>query len=253
MSVPISLLVVDIDGCLVAIEHAPYRLERLAEVARFNRLSLSDPRVPPLTILSGRPHPYVDALMQILDIRLPAIFENGAGLAWRDPYVVQYRDEAEAGRESLEALARELRGRDDLFIQPGKTASLTVFPLSGRERGGIEAELRELVDRLSLDLIVDPAGECVNLLVPGVDKGLGLRWLAKEVGVRLEAVAGMGDSIGDLAWLPLCGLSAAPRNAVERVRRAVDEPLDGDDIDALIGLYERAIALNAGEASRQTD
>ncbi|MEX2536434.1 MAG: HAD family hydrolase [Trueperaceae bacterium] len=241
----IRLLVVDIDGCLVAIEHAAYDLAGLARVADLNRQSREDETVPPLTILSGRPHPYVDALMQILDIQVPAIFENGAGLALRSPYGARYRPEAESGRADLENLGRELRRHCEFSIQPGKSASLTLFPRDD-EAGisEIERVLAELFERHSLDLVIDPAQECVNVLVPGVDKGLGLRWLAEELGVPLAQVAGIGDSVGDLAWLSQCGLSCAPSNAEERVRESVDGVSAYEDVAAVIELYERVIESN---------
>lgn len=244
----VRLLVVDIDGCLVEVEHAAYDLERLARVAELNTRSLRDPAVPPLTILSGRPHPYVDALMQILDIRVPAIFENGAGLAIRSPYGARYRAEVERGREALQKLSRELAGRDGLTIQPGKSASLTVFPMD-RDEGieWIEALLSELFERHSLELVIDPAQECVNVLVPGVDKGMGLRWLAEEVGVELGQVAGIGDSLGDLAWLSLCGLSWAPANAQEAVRERVKKVSQHRDVAAVLDLYSFAIEANRAQ------
>ena len=251
MNDAIRLLVVDIDGCLVPVEHGPYDLVRLARVADLNRLSREDPAVPPLTILSGRPHPYVDALMQILDIQLPAIFENGAGLATRSPYGARYRPEAERGREALGHLTRELSGREDLTIQPGKSASLTVFPADRAAGiGWLEELLAELLERNSLELLLDPAQECVNVLVPGVDKGLGLRWLAEEVEVPLEQVAGIGDSPGDLAWLSLCGHSAAPANAVQQVKERVDEVSRLEDVAAVVELYERVVERNRLASTR---
>ncbi|HEX7005467.1 MAG TPA: HAD hydrolase family protein [Trueperaceae bacterium] len=242
---PIRLLVVDIDGCLVAVEHAAYDLGNLARVAELNRSSLTDPAVPPLTILSGRPHPYVDALMQVLDIRVPAIFENGAGLAVRSPYTARYRAEVERGRVSLAVLARELGGRPELTIQPGKSASLTVFPVDPDEGiEGIERLLEEIVEREALELVLDPAQECVNVLVRGVDKGLGLRWLADELALPLSQIAGIGDSLGDLAWLELCGFSCAPANAVEAVQLRVDSVSEFEDVRAVEELYRAVIERN---------
>lgn len=242
---PIQLLVVDIDGCLVGVEHAAFDLISLARLAELNRESRRDAAIPPLTILSGRPHPYVDALMQILDIRVPAVFENGAGLARRFPYAARYRPEAERGREALQLLSRELSARQGLTIQPGKSASLTVFPVDPDDGiRPIEELLAELFEEHSLDLVIDPAQECVNVLVPGVDKGLGLRWLAEELGVPLDGMAGIGDSAGDLAWLTLCGLSCAPANAVPEVAGSVDRVSVYEDIAAVIELYEELIEAN---------
>lgn len=245
MTAPIRLVVVDIDGCLVAVEHASYDLQALARLAELNRRSRFDSAVPPLTILSGRPHPYVDALMQMLDITLPAIFENGAGLALRSPYGARYRQEVERGRDHLARLESEVASQPGMTIQPGKSASLTVFPEEAASgTGDVERVLAEILERQRLDLVIDPAHECVNVLVPGVDKGLGLSWLADEAGVAPAEIAGIGDSIGDLAWLELCGLAVAPANADERLRARVDSVSEHDDIEAVLELYLGVVEVN---------
>jgi hydroxymethylpyrimidine pyrophosphatase-like HAD family hydrolase len=246
---PIRVLVVDIDGCLVPVEHAAYDLEALGRVAALNRLSRTDGSVPALTILSGRPHPYVDALMQILDIELPAVFENGAGLAVRAPYHARFRKEVDAGRAALTTLRGELERFPEFTLQPGKSASLTVFPLDQAAGiGEIERVVAGLLERHGLDLVIDPAFECVNVLVPGVDKGTGLGWLAQETGVGRSRIAGIGDSEGDLAWLRHCALSGAPANAHPRVRDAVDVVSARKDVGAVLELYTALTEANRAVA-----
>lgn len=245
LSAPIRLLVVDIDGCLVPVEHASYDLAALARLAELNRRSRIERAVPPLTILSGRPHPYVDALMQLLDITVPAIFENGAGLAVRSPYHARYRQEVERGRGALAKLATELARLPGLTVQPGKSASLTVFPAEPTARiADVERTVAELLERHGLELLIDPAHECVNILVPGVDKGLGLRWLAEEVGVSTGEVAGIGDSVGDLPWLELCGVAVAPANGDERLQARVEAVSAHEDIAAVLELYAAVTEAN---------
>lgn len=242
---PIRLVVADIDGCLVSLHHAAYDLERLAEVAALNRRSRTDPTVPPLTLLSGRPHPYVDALMQIVDVSLPAVFENGVGMAIRDPYHARLRPESQRGLEALERLRTVLEERAEVALQPGKMASMSVFPFGeGRDAAGVEALVRDAVEREGLNLRLDPARDCVNVLLPGIDKGVGLRWLAETVGVEPRTIAGIGDSAGDLSWLEACGVSCAPANADPDVRARADLQPDGEDVAALLFLYRRVIAHN---------
>lgn len=248
---PIRLVVADIDGCLVAVEHASYDLDRLAALRALSSRSGSDQEAPQLTLLSGRPHAYVDALMQVLDIRLPAIFENGAGMAVRWPYKTLFRPEADLARDSLTVLTHELQGRSDVAIQPGKSASLTVFPAdAGAGIKWVEAMLIELIDDRSLGLVVDPAQECVNVLLPGVNKALGLRWLAEELGMSPTEIAGIGDSVGDLGWLMECGLSHAPANASRLVRDSVDNVSAYENIGAVLELFDVVIRANRALARR---
>jgi HAD superfamily hydrolase (TIGR01484 family) len=240
-----KLLAVDIDGCLVPVQHATYDLATLSDIAELNRQSRLDDTVPPLTIISGRPHAYVDALMQILDIAHPASFENGAGLAFRKPYHATLVPEAVERAPDLEALAHRLRERSDMIVQPGKIASLTVlwYPTNKDVRElaiSTERHIREL----GLDLIVEPSQDCVNVLVPGVDKTRGLLQLAETIGLDVADIAGIGDSVGDIEWLKLCGASCAPANAHPDVRSAVTYRASRADAAALLEFYRALIAEN---------
>lgn len=242
---PIRVLAVDIDGCLVPVEHAAYDLPTLHEIAELNRLGKTDASVPALTIISGRPHAYVDALMQLLDVDLPASFENGAGLAHRAPYHATLVPEVARRGDQLEALARSLRAVPDVILQPGKVASLSVFWYP--DSRDVE-ELVELVDARiragGFDLHVDPSQDCVNVLVPGVDKRRGLELVAEAAGIPPEAVAGIGDSLGDIGWLRACGISCAPANAHPEVREAATHVSELKDADALLSFYRALVDAN---------
>jgi hydroxymethylpyrimidine pyrophosphatase-like HAD family hydrolase len=242
---PIRVFACDIDGCLAVPGHAAYDLGRLHAIAELNRASVHDPTVPALTIVTGRPHPYVDAVMQALDVRLPASFENGAGLATRHPYRAWLLPEAGAGLESLRRMIEIVEARDDVFLQMGKVASLSVF-WTDRER-----PLQELVDLLhrlieehDLPLDVDPSTDCVNVLPPGVDKAVGFRALCAAAGVEQGAVAGIGDSVGDLPWLRLCGIGVAPLVAADAVRAEVTHASDLPAVEAALATYEALVAAN---------
>ena len=242
---PIRVLAIDIDGCLVPVQHAPYELEAVAEVARLQRASRDDPRIPELTILSGRPHAYVDAVMQVLDVRAPASFENGAGIAFRHPYGFELAPAAAARRDDLAELARVLGARDDVVVQPGKVASLSVFAYPG---GGdverLEALVAGLLEARGSDLVVEPSQDCVNVLVPGIDKDFGLTALSEELEVPVDEIAGIGDSYGDAAWLARCAASCAPANAHASVQEIATFRSAHDDVTALLEFYRFLIDRN---------
>lgn len=261
MSAPrIELVVADIDGCLVGVGHAAYRIDRVKAVVELQQRSRHDRDVPPLTLLSGRPHPYVDALMQLFDVEAPAVFENGAGLAHRNPYGATFDPAVARHRAALEAVRDAVAREPQLMVQEGKRASLSVFPRGGAADapGGraarvdaVLARVREIRDGLGVELVLDPSTDCVNVLAPGVDKTSGLAWLARETGVPGTAMAGIGDSVGDAGWLAACGLSCAPAPADEAVRRAVSFAPDLPDIDALLALYREVIRRNRGAHDRE--
>lgn len=106
------------------------------------------------------------------------------------------------------------------------------------------AMLRRLLEEHDLELDLDPSTDCVNVLLPGVDKAVGFRAMCAAIGVSEAAVAGIGDSVGDLPWLRLCGVSVAPRVSDEAVRAAVGHPSDLPDVEASLRTCEALIAAN---------
>ncbi len=243
---PVLVFACDIDGCLAAVGHAAYDLPSLHALAELNRASADDPTVPALTLLTGRPHPYVDAMMQVLDIRLPVSFENGAGLATREPYEAWLVPEAQTNLAALEQCEQLLAERDDVFVQFGKVASLSVFPTDdGPDVDTLAAQLRALLQEHELQLVVDPsASDCVNVLLPGVDKALGLAALCETLDLPEVAVAGLGDSVGDVEWLRRCGVSFAPADASSEARAAVTHASQRRDVAAVVEAYEALVAAN---------
>jgi len=248
---PVLVYACDIDGCLAAVGHAAYDLVAFQGLAERNRLSADDPTVPALTFVTGRPHAYVDALMQALDVRLPVSFENGAGLATRHPYEAWLVDEVEAGRAAMAAAHAALDAHDEVFVQFGKIASLSIFDATGeRDVEALAVFLRALVRDAGWDLEVDPSTDCVNLLLPGVDKAVGLVALCETLDVPEAAVAGIGDSVGDVAWLRRCGVSVAPANAVDEVKAVVTAVSVRHDVAAALEAYDALIAANRVLAAR---
>lgn len=130
----IRLLVFDVDGVLTRGEAKALDLGLLAELAELNRAARADPARPAATLCTGRPAPYVEALLQAIDGRLPAVYENGCGLYLPAEYRFLPHPKLGDGR-AFAAARRRLRaalvatGR--AFIQPGKEHSLSLFPLDG--------------------------------------------------------------------------------------------------------------------------
>ena len=242
---PIRVFACDIDGCLAAVDHAPYDLERLHAIAELNRASAGDSTVPALTFVTGRPHGYVDAFMQALEVRLPASFENGAGLATRLPYRAWLSPAVERGRQLVADAERVLGERDDVFVQLGKVASLSVFPTDPAwPVPDLTRALQDLLDRHGLPLDVDPSTGCVNLLLRGIDKATGFLDMCEVEGLDPAQVAGIGDASGDLPWLRHCRASFAPTNALPEVREAVTHAVDLPDVAATLAAYQALVAAN---------
>ncbi|HEY3522568.1 MAG TPA: HAD hydrolase family protein [Candidatus Limnocylindrales bacterium] len=220
---PIALVLADVDGCLTAGEGRPIDLEVLAEVARVNERSRSDPHVPAISLCTGRPAPYVEVLVQEIAAYRPSIFENGCGLLTMDPYgfMAHPRIDAEvmtAFRAGIESLDRALVVPGRATWQPGKSYSGTLYPTDG-DVHALWVTARAL---LGDGFYVDEGVECINVMPAGLDKGVGVEWLCSVADLSPDEVAGVGDAGSDLVFLDKVGFAAAPANATPDVRAAVD-------------------------------
>jgi HAD superfamily hydrolase (TIGR01484 family) len=82
--------------------------------------------------------------------------------------------------------------------------------------------VRELIDTMGLHhLQVIMNKGAVMILPQDVDKASGLKSALKLLNLAPEAVVGVGDAENDLAFLNLCGFSAAVSNALDEVAKAV--------------------------------
>jgi len=221
----IQLVILDIDGVLSEGEGQPLDLELLGLLASLNRAAREAPAAPAVTLCSGRPAPYLEVMMQAIDAHLPGIFENGAGLYTAHPYSFLPHP-ALAGSDQIpqvrEALDRGLIQTGRAFIQPGKLHTLTLFAEDPAETRLLAEWAETALGPLAAQIDLVYSTSCLNVLPHGIDKGLGVGWLAERTGIPLAVMLGVGDSDVDLPFLKRVGHSAAPSNANASVRAIVD-------------------------------
>jgi len=105
-----------------------------------------------------------------------------------------------------------------------------------------ESEVQRLIDRLHVDLAVILNRESVMILPQGIDKGTGLRAALRILTLAPSEVVGIGDAENDLAFLRLCGFSAAVANAIDALKREVDYVTGQDDGAGVAEIIEQVIA-----------
>jgi HAD superfamily hydrolase (TIGR01484 family) len=212
-----GLVVTDIDGCLwpgfgAPADLTPLHRLRAASAAAGGRL---------LTVATGRAPMYALAVAQLLDLRLPLVAEHGAlflepdtlSLAWSDEELrTRWPDLEAACRRRLAPLAQRFR------VEPGKSATLSLHPVD-RDVAGLHAAVAAAL--ADLPVTVNRSSLAVDVVAAGVDKGFGLRCLAQRLGVDLDAVLAIGDSLGDVPMLDTAGFAACPANADDDARAAV--------------------------------
>jgi 3-deoxy-D-manno-octulosonate 8-phosphate phosphatase KdsC-like HAD superfamily phosphatase len=243
----VRVVLADVDGVVTPGEGHPARLSVLQRLTDINAAALTDPLVPAVTLCTGRQAPYVEVMAQMTGAFLPCSFEHGAGLFF--PRAFQYVFHPRLGDDHFAQVARvrgalDLRGR--AFVQPGKEAMVTLFPLGDTPLQAIAGDARAAVVRLGLDFTVEMNVTGVEVRPRGIDKGEGCRWLSSLLGLGLERFGGVGDSEPDLAYLSLPGLgfSACPSNATAGVKAAVSYVSQSENGEGLLEIVAKVEEMN---------
>lgn len=245
----IKLLAVDIDGCITPGEGQPASLETLARLKQINELAGRDPDVPAVTLCTGRQQPFVDLMCQMIGCRKPAIFESGSGLYMPETYEFLFHpsitdEKIESLREYERVVRAEMVRGGTSKLQPGKEVSLSVYPRAGYSVEDNAAQLRELLKRTGADLVLDVSRLCVNVLFPGIDKGEGVRWVGRVLGLARGEMGAVGDAPGDICSFEAAGFGAAPANAAPEVIAAADFTAPRENGLGVLDIVDEVIKRN---------
>lgn len=222
-----KLIVLDCDGILSKGEAAPFDLDMFARLAELNHRSRSGEAVPAVTLNTGRPSAYVEAVMQAIDGWQPALYESGAGLYFPQTYQFQTTPllnsaPAEALQTAIQEIDEHVVQSGRAYWQPGKTVCHTLFAHPPGTIADFAEEVRAIAAQMAGEFVVTGAKLALNIHPAGINKGSGLKWLAQVSGVAPAEMGGAGDTAGDIDFLRLAGRSAAPVNAGESVKAIVD-------------------------------
>jgi len=245
----IEVLFCDVDGSLVPEESEPWDWSPFSQLAETVRRHNRSGR-PRIGLCTGRPQPYVEALMKTLGITLPAVCENGAILydlrenrADFGPGVTPARMRALGKLKAM--LLDQLPGEfPDIVYQVGKEAQLSLYCAQPERLDAVEPLIRAFAEtEPDLDIILAKTNYYLNIDLRGVSKGSGLRAVLKRLGIPREAAAFLGDSTGDLTARDAVGLFTCPANATDVVRAAADyvspHPVTAGAIDIIKWICSR--------------
>jgi haloacid dehalogenase-like hydrolase len=245
----IRVVLVDIDGVISGGEGAPFDLAVLERLAAWNDAGLRDPSVPAIALCTGRQAPYVELLAQLIHAFLPCLYEHGAGLL--EPRAFRFTFNPVLGPAPWRTVARIREILDEpllapgrAFVQPGKEATLTLYPVGGSTVAEVAVLARAALAEGGVDFRVTANIRGVEVRPPGIDKGAGARWLAEELGIRLEQFAGVGDADDDLAFLELVGFAATPANGSAEVRAMARYVAAKPFGDGLLEILDHLAAVN---------
>lgn len=218
-----DVVICDIDGCLSPESHAPMDAEALLAVRASNLRAIERRDRPVLTLCSGRPLPFGEALCRMLaNSVMPIICENGVWLYdprsntyMRDPAITPAHQLMVA--EASQWVEMEL-GPLGVVIQPGKTSSIALYhpdpeflrSLEGRVRGQFAAHGWEF--RVSMTWLY------INCDIAHVSKATGIDRLVAMMGLDPSRLAGIGDTPADSAMADRVAYFACPANAAPAIK-----------------------------------
>ncbi len=220
-------VICDIDGCLSPESSGPMNAGLLAEIAAWNVAAIETGDRPIVTLCSGRPQPFAEAMCRLIGNRsLPIVAENGVWL-YRPDRNEYERDPAilvEHLRMVAEARAwveKEL-GPRGVVMQPGKEASISLYHPDTEFLRSLEAPVRAALAEHGWKFRVSMTWLYINCDLEHVSKGTGLDRLMQQAGLRKGRLAGIGDTLGDVPIRERVAWFGCPANADERLKPRAD-------------------------------
>ncbi len=226
----IRLIISDVDGCMSPEESVSWEFEPFAEFCRRSRLaSEGKSTLAPMTLCTGRPQPYVEALMKVLDIRYPAVCENGAVIYDLPTNEASYAPGVTAQKihhlRDVRCFIEDhiLPRHPKAIIQFGKEAQLSVYSHDPSIFPEIQGQLGDFLKAHSgPELIITASHFYLNISLAGANKGSAIRHIMQELRLTRDEVAGIGDTVGDLPLRKEVAFFACPANATADVKAVAD-------------------------------
>ncbi len=233
----------DLDGCLASEAGGPLDLTRLAAVAEHNDRARRDRDRPVVTVCTGRPISFADAMCRVIhnDV-LPCIAENGVWLydpsdnTWAmDPAITA--DHRDAVRH-LHDWVLDRFGHDGLTIQPGKAASVSPYHHEPGYLNRIQPEISRYVEENGWPFRVSATWNYINCDLKHVSKATGIRrWIA-GTHADPDRLAGIGDTPGDRAIAESVATFAAPANRDRAIDGFCDFISDHEQVAGVLDILE---------------
>jgi len=239
-----DLVIADIDGCLASEGQEAFDLPRLAAVAEHNRLAMDRGDRPFVTVCSGRPQPFAEAICRLIgNLTMPCVAEMGV---WTyHPGTNRYEMDPRIGPEHMEAVhalsawcETEFGGRG-VTQQPGKNASVTLWHRDTAYLKSLLPVVQGACDRRGWPFRVTSTWYYINCELSHVSKGSGLDRVLAEVKIPRERIAGIGDTEGDRCIAERVGFFACPANAKAAIKEHAHYVSPFAEAEGVVDILER--------------
>lgn len=249
----IQLIVTDLDGC-ISHPFQPPNWQAITEIKELNEQSEHNPLIPALTICTGRPYPYAEAVAQWLNVRHYVLFEAGTGVYHPKTNALLY---SELITPEIQAYFDDLRVWAQNVLIPKYPNTLIEFAKK-LDVGVVSPDFHVIMDVYQQmlektkdrpDLVeVHNTDVSVNAIYKNINKASGLKWLAELTGIGIHEMAYIGDGMNDAPALELAKLSFAPENARPEAKSAAKTVLSSDSTQAVLEAYKYCITYNRQQA-----
>lgn len=237
-------IICDIDGCLGPESHYPLDAEALAKIAEHNVRACKMQDVPVVTLASGRPAAFVECLCRLTaNMLVPCVAENGVWLY--DPRDGSFSIDPRIGAAERKAvleltmwLESELVPKG-LVIQPGKSASVSIFHEDTSYLMALMPRLREMAKERGWPIRVSNTVRWINLDLEKVSKATGIARLVEKTALKKERLAGVGDSLSDLAIAERVHYFACPVNADGELKKHAAYVSRLEEIEGVLDILAR--------------
>ena len=240
---PFDLIICDVDGCLTPESSEPFDLPRLMRLADHNRRAFQSGNGPPVTVCTGRPEPFMEAICRAIgNRRIPGVAENGTWLYF--PATNEYSRDPAITTEHLSmvhdaAIELDRRyGNRGVTQQPGKTASVTLYHQNPDYLRGLLPEVRDVVAERGWPFRVSMTWLYINCDLEHVSKASGIRRLFEATGLQPERTLGIGDTMSDLAMAQSLGAFACPANATDEIQAHADYVSPFREIEGVLDILD---------------
>ena len=244
MQQQIEYFIVDLDGCVSEPFTSP-NWHLISQLRELSDRSINDPDIPQLTICTGRPAPYTEAVGQWLNVQLPVIFESGAGM-------LNLNNQQLLWNPALPNHAKQVIDKVMHFITDLNKDFANIHPeISKQMDAGFTSDDTELISHLLpifTDYVMQHCPELevhstpisMSALWPQANKGAGLHWLCEHLQTQASAIAYIGDTSGDIPAMKYASISFAPANANKENKQLADKVTTGS---ATAGVLEAWLNL----------
>jgi len=241
----LRLIATDLDHTLLD------RDERIAQEAAFQLMQLKERGIG-LTLVSGRPIPFMMHLADQLEIDLPMVALNGAVLFTREG-VLETRSIRMAPLRELLLEAHGL-GVTILYYTPTEAFAFAETPWVESQKDTIRRYKVHLpqnkdweeVEVLKVSIIFHSAVSASSIISPkvaslagcyglnhydtgnfeisqaGVDKGQGLKRISEILAIPMTQIMALGDEVNDVEMLRTAGVGVVVANAAQEAKEHAD-------------------------------